>query len=305
MAPSVTLVSVMTPPERQGRVTGLLHTAVIAGSLCGPIIGGALADNVGFRFVFVACATLSAGAALMTSLAIREPPLTRERQVGALRPLRLMRSVFDDFSTFLSPGPLRTILICVFIVSFGAAMVDPILALYVETLSGVPSERLATTTGLVFGATALATLLLTPIWGRVGDLRGHGTLLISGAAGAAIFYGAQGLVESVTPLYVLRFCSGACVAGIFPAAYAMAARHSTPERRGGALGLTFSTIVLANALGPATGGMVAAVLGLRSLFLFAAVLMAGAAVRTLLKQRARRRMSQGGAFPAEGSVPEG
>jgi DHA1 family multidrug resistance protein-like MFS transporter len=274
---------------------------VIAGSLCGPVLGGYLADHVGFRSVFAACAALSAGAALMTSLAVREPPLARPRQAGALRPFALLRSVLDDFSTFLAPGPLRTVLICVFTVRFGAAMVDPILALYVETLAGVRAELLATTTGLVFGATALATLLLTPIWGRVGDRRGHGTLLAACAGGAALFYGAQGLVDSVTPLYVLRFCSGACVAGIFPAAYGMAARHSTPERRGGALGLTFSSIVLANALGPATGGLAAALIGLRPLFLCAALLMAGAALRLLLRQRATRHSPEATA-PADGSA---
>jgi DHA1 family multidrug resistance protein-like MFS transporter len=300
MAPSVTLVSVMTPPDRQGRVTGLLHTAVIAGSLCGPVIGGTLADHVGFRAVFVACASLSALAAIVTSLGVREPPLSRPRQAGALRPVALMRSVLDDFSTFLSPGPLRTVLVCVFTVRFGAAMVDPILALYVETLEGFRPDLLATTTGLVFGATALATLVLTPVWGRLGDHRGHGTLLVACAGGAALSYGLQGLVTSVTPLYVLRFCSGACVAGIFPAAYAMAARHSSAERRGGALGLTFSSIVLANALGPATGGLTAAVLGLRPLFLVAAVLMGAAGARLLLRQRAGRATARDGAAAADG-----
>jgi DHA1 family multidrug resistance protein-like MFS transporter len=268
------------------------------------VLGGALADGVGFRSVFVVCALLSAGAALLTSLAVREPPLARPRQAGALRPLLLMRSVLDDFSTFLAPGPLRTVLICVFTVRFGAAMVDPVLALYVETLAGVRPELLATTTGLVFGATALATLLLTPVWGRLGDQRGHGVLLAACAGGAALFYGAQGLVESVTPLYVLRFCSGACVAGIFPAAYGMAARHSSPERRGGALGLTFSSIVLANALGPATGGAAAALIGLRPLFACAAVLMAGAALRILLRQRAGR-LSSGAASPGDAASTGG
>jgi MFS family permease len=117
-------------------------------------------------------------------------------------------------------------------------------------------------------------------------------MLVYCAGGAAIFYGAQGLVESVTPLYVLRFCSGAGVAGIFPAAYAMAARHSAPERRGGALGLTFSSIVLANALGPATGGLIAAAIGLRPLFFLAAVVMASAALRMLLRQRAVKLASR-------------
>jgi MFS family permease len=285
MAPSMTLVSVMTPADRQGRVSGLLHTAVIAGSMCGPVLGGWIADQAGFRAVFVVCSGLSASAALLVALAVREPPGRAPRASGQLQLGRLMRSVLTDFRELLAPGPLRSVLAAVFAVRFGAALVDPIMALYVETLAGYRPERLATATGLVFGATALATLLVTPIWGRLGDTRGPSRLLALCAGGAGLFYLLQGFVHTVGPLYALRFLSGSCMAGIFPAAYAMAARHSSAERRGGALGFTFSSIILANAAGPLSGGALAAVLGLRPLFMVSATLMGLAALRTVLRVR--------------------
>ncbi len=288
MAPSVTLVSVSTPPERQGRVTGLLHTAVIGGSLVGPVLGGFVADHVGFRAVFVACALLSAAAALVVARCVSEPAPSEPRPTGALRVGPLLRSVLDDFATFLGPGPVRSVLLSVFVVRFGAAMVDPVLVLYIETLDGFEPALLATTTGLVFGATALATLLMTPLWGRLGDRHGHGRLLALCAGGGALSYAAQSLVTSVAPLYALRLFSGACLAGVVPAVYAMTATHSSAARRGGALGLTFSSLVLANAMGPMLGGLVAAAIGMRPLFLVTAALMGLAAWRALASRRRPR-----------------
>jgi DHA1 family multidrug resistance protein-like MFS transporter len=289
MAPSMTIVSVMTPPERQGRVTGTLHTAVIAGSMCGPVLGGWLADTRGFGAVFLVCSALSLVAATLVAIWVVEPSRAKPSAEAEIEPLTLLGRVWSDASTFLAPGPLRSVLVAVFAVRFGSAMVDPMMALHVQTLSGYRPDLLATTTGFVFAATAAATMLLTPIWGRVGDRRGYGRLLALCAGGGAVFYFAQGLVQSVVPLYALRFCSGAFLAGIFPAAYAIAANNSPVERRGSALGFTFSSFIFANAAGPIAGGALAAVIGLRPVFTFAAALMAFSCVRILLRARGAQR----------------
>jgi DHA1 family multidrug resistance protein-like MFS transporter len=281
MAPSMTLVSVATPPGRQGRVSGLLHTAVIAGGLVGPVLGGFLADRIEFRWVFVVCALLSIVAASIVALWVREAPRVRpaSADTSGLETLSLMRTVLRDVAVFLAPGPLRALLVAVFAVRIGAALIDPILVLHIERLDGYHPELLATTTGLVFGATAAATLVLTPVLGRIGDRRGHAGMLAICAAGGGLAYAAQGVATSVSWLYVLRFLSGAALAGVLPAAYAIAARASSAERRGGALGVTFSSLVLANAIGPAGGGLLAALIGLRPLFFVAAALMLAAAAR--------------------------
>jgi DHA1 family multidrug resistance protein-like MFS transporter len=272
-------------------VTGLLQTAVVSGSLCGPVLGGWVADTFSFRAVFAVCATLSAVAAALVALWVSEPPRERAEPGpdGEVEPLTLMARVWSDAVTFLAPGPLRSVLLAVFAVRFGSAMVDPLMALHVETMSGYRIDRLATTTGLVFASAALATLLFTPIWGRAGDRRGYGRLLALCAGGCSVFYLGQGLVHSVLPLYALRFLSGAFLAGIYPAAYAIAANNSSVERRGGALGFTFSSFIFANAAGPVAGGMLAAAIGLRNVFTIAAALMAFASLRVMTRTRAQRR----------------
>jgi DHA1 family multidrug resistance protein-like MFS transporter len=229
------------------------------------------------------CSLLSAAAALITVFFIRElkpPPESareparepaKENEKNAFR--SLAKAIRSDLGSFLKPGPLRGLIAAAFAIRFGAALADPILAIYIESLKGYDEAYLATTTGLVFGATAVATLLFAPMWGRLGDRHGHGLLLAVCATGAGAFYVLQSLVFEVKLLYALRFASGSFLAGIFPSAYALAARHSPVERRGGAYGLTFASFGLANAAAPLSGGVLSAILGVRSLFLLSGVLM--------------------------------
>jgi DHA1 family multidrug resistance protein-like MFS transporter len=176
---------------------------------------------------------------------------------------------------------MRRVLLVVFVVRFGATLAVPILALYVAQLGDAPDGLLGTVTGLVFSATALATLLVTPLWGRRGDRSGHERTLAVCVilAGAATL--PQAFVTATAGLYVLRFVAGSFVAGLFPTAYALAAVTSSREKRGGAHGLTFSSIGLANALGYATGGVIAGWIGIRGLFVLSAVLMMGAGLLAL------------------------
>jgi len=281
IAPSITLVSVNTPLHRQGHVTGLLSTAVMAGSLIGPTLGGLVADHASFAWVFVACAALSAAAAALVAWGVREerPRAADGTPAAPLRAGTVFAALRADLALFWRPGPLRTVVAIVFVTRFGMRLVDPVLALWVEHLGDTPPERLGTVTGSLFSASALATLLFTPLWGRFGDRRGHGRVLVACAGVGAACYVAQGLVTSVAPLWPLRFVANAFLSGCQPAAFALAAHASAEERRGATLGLAFGSQVLANAAGPAAGGLLASVIGLRELFLLSAALMALAALR--------------------------
>ena len=303
MAPALTLVSVMTPDDRQGRVTGLLHTAVIAGGVVGPLAGGAIADQMGLRPVFLITAGLSAVAGFTTMAWVREAHELRAPGQGGFSAWALLQTAARDIVGFAREGPLRSILLVVFAVRFGAALVDPILVLFIETLEGYDPRLLATVTGLVFGVTMVATLVLTPVWGKLGDRSGAGRLLAICATGAGLAYLPQAFVGDVYALGALRFLSGAFLAGIFPAAYTMTARHSSRERRGSAYGFTFSSLILANALGPMVGGTLAAVIGLQALIVVGALLMLGAAARVMVLNGRWARASVAGSGAATPGAP--
>ncbi|WP_260115472.1 MFS transporter [Paenibacillus hexagrammi] len=49
---AVALTATNTPKERTGYALGLLHSGAVAGTICGPLLGGLLADRFGLRTVF-------------------------------------------------------------------------------------------------------------------------------------------------------------------------------------------------------------------------------------------------------------
>lgn len=280
IAPSITLVSVDAPEERQGSVASTLQTGVLVGMLAGGLVGGAVSDRFGFHAVFLMTSALSFVAVLLVSLFAVEPPVEgAERRPPVHQALRglpiveLMRRVFADVTVLLGGGPMRTLLIAVFTLRFGSALADPILALFVPTLNDVDPGGVGLATGYTHSARAAATLFFTPLWGWIGDRYGYGRSLILCGLGCGLAQVPQAFVDSITPLLVFRFASGAFMAGVLPAVYALSSRSSSREQRGGAHGLAFSSLALAFALGPSAGGLVAAGFGLRAVFITSAVLM--------------------------------
>lgn len=288
MAPAMTLVSVTAPAERQGRSMAWLQTAILCGAAVGALVGGQVADTLGLTRVYGLCAGLSALSFLLVTAFVVEPPREPAEAPAGGGKAPLLRGVARDIGAMARNRTLRGILLGVFAVRFGASLVEPVMALFVETLEGVDPARLATATGFVFSGQALANLAVTPLWGRVGDRWGHRRILAFCAGGGALCFVAQALVGHLWALLGLRLLAGALLAGIVPAAYAAAARHSSTGQRGGAYGFTFSSVILARALGLLAGGWLAADLGLRPLFVLAAACMAVAVVGALMALRSGR-----------------
>lgn len=285
IAPAMTLVSVSAPPQQQGRIAGTLHTSVLAGNIAGPALGGWIGDQWGHHWTFFLCALLSAAALAAIALGVEEvaSPRAAERAADRGATPRAMPSLLREAAAFLRAGPLRTMVLGVLVVRGGAVLADPILADFIATLRGAGAERLGTITGLAFGATALATLLVTPVWGRLGDERGHGRLLGRCGIAAALCLLPQAFVGHVGQLAALRFAGGVFLAGVLPSAFGLAATFSAVEQRGAANGFMFAAIGLANALGPLLGGCCAGVLertelGIRPLFVLSALLVLGGAL---------------------------
>ncbi|MFT7464348.1 MAG: DHA1 family multidrug resistance protein-like MFS transporter [Pseudohongiellaceae bacterium] len=278
MAPAMTLVSVATPIDRQSRVVAWLQTAILFGASLGPLMGGWLSDGSGMRSVFLVSAGMSALATIMVGLWVQEKRPDSRDLTALTGPISLIKDVFADLRGLMANRGLAQVLMGVFAVRFGSSLVEPILALYIMGLQGYEAGTVGLTTGLVFSGHALATLLVTPLWGRMGDHLGYRKAFTICAGGGAMCFLGQAWVESVTGLFVLRFLSGAFLAGIVPAAFSAASRYSSESRRGGAYGLTFSSVILARALGLMAGGWLAAVIGLAPLFVISAVLMGTAMV---------------------------
>jgi len=272
------LVTASIPPHRMGAALGVLQTSLTAGGIIGPLFGGALADLVGYRNVFLITGATCYAAAVVVFLGAQEhttPPRTRTVDPG----------VWANVVYFFQSPALRTtgMLLCTSQVAI--MTVEPIFSVYVTTLR-VPPERVATVAGVLFSVTGFAAMLGAPLWGRTADRSGEQRVLVLTLAGAAVAYAAQFWAGTPWEVFVFRAALGFFTGGMLPPLYAIVARSAPPERLGGIMGLTSSAIMLGSVIGPLLGGGLAAAVGIRWVFLVAASVLAvsAAGVRGLVSQ---------------------
>jgi MFS family permease len=97
-------------------------------------------------------------------------------------------------------------------------------------------------------------------------------MLIRSMVGGAITVGLIYFARSPTELLVLRLLQGA-TSGTVAAATALVAAETPRNRVGWALGVVTSAVALGSAIGPVVGGLAAALLGLRLMFLGGGILL--------------------------------
>jgi DHA1 family multidrug resistance protein-like MFS transporter len=159
----------------------------------------------------------------------------------------------------------RLLFFILFASQFALMSIQPVMALYVESL-GASGRLLATTTGVIFAVTGVASAIGAPRWGRRGDRSGYRSTLGRALVGSALFALPQGIVARAWQLFVLRIGYGAFIGGIVPAVQAMIGIRAPAERRAGIMGVTSTALMLGNLCGPLVGGAVAGSFGLRSVF---------------------------------------
>ncbi len=272
VAASMAIVSAATPTGRMGYALGFMATAQLAGTLIGPLIGGIIADAFhSFRAPFFGAAV---AAVVVAALMLRVPARPAAVELVAT-PAPATREAMPSHRPILTRSIwlwITVLLLC----QWAILCPQPMISLFVLQLVG-PRADLATLAGLAFSIVALSGLICAPLLGLLGDTFGAGRVLLIGVVGAAACNLSQGFSHHYGVFLSERFCAGLFLAGIIPTANSLLAHHSVAENRGRVYGLSAGATFLGGFLGPVSGGALAALLGLRSVFIASAGLLALAA----------------------------
>lgn len=260
---AIAMVSASAPRERLGYALGTLSSSQAAGVVVGPLLGGVLADLIGFRNLFFLTAAIELAAGVVVVLLVKERPSAARATHG---------SVFEN-ARHAARAPISVALAGLFLTQMSIVLVQPFFALFVESL-GVAPGRLSTATGVLFGVTGLATLFAAPRWGRLADRIGRRRALTIAFVGGSITFLLQSFARDVPVLFVLRGLQGLFAAGMLPALYATIASHTPDERRGGIVAFGSSATLLGGLVGPILGGVLAAKIGMRPVFAISTAMFA-------------------------------
>jgi DHA1 family multidrug resistance protein-like MFS transporter len=282
VAATTTVVSLTVPRHRLASALGLMHAALFAGTALGPIIGGLVSDQFGFRAAFAVTGGFFFLSGLLVLLFVAEP--ARETGEQQRAPVTMGQSI----RVVLGRRELVAVIGLLTLVRFANVAPQPVLPFFVQQLAG-DEARLATVTGMVVAASGIASTVSALLVGHLADRFGRQrTLLVClvAATGLCALHAAAG---SVWQLLLVRTALGLALGGVTPAAQALFTDLTPADRRGMAFGLLATAGAIGNGGGPVVGSLLAAGFGMPGLFLgIAPLFLLGAWLLTRLPGRAMR-----------------
>ncbi|SNZ04099.1 Predicted arabinose efflux permease, MFS family [Terribacillus aidingensis] len=262
---SQAFISTQTPSHIAGRVLGTLQTGSITGMLFGPLLGGILADSIGFHGTFFLVSLSVFTSALLVTCG------TKEYLVKIQKGEKSHYTSKEVLAHILRDPILLVVLILSSLIQIANFSVQPILSLYVQELHG--PENIAFYSGIAFSAAGLGNLLMTRTWGKLGDRIGYVKILIGLIFAAGIVYIPGALVNSVWELAVIRLFLGMAIGGIIPLRVAYIRQAAPISMQGEVLGYNNSLRFLGNFIGPIMGGIMAGYFGFSAVFYMTSALL--------------------------------
>lgn len=250
---SVSLQASVTPNEHSGKALGTLQTGQVAGTLIGPLLGGVMAELLGFRWVFIVTGILLLLSSFIVMLFVHEH-VQQSKERKALEPnarWRVFRLLFPIY-------------IATLVTQVGMMSIQPILTIYTSMLyKGSHSTLIA---GLVVAVTGIANLISSPILGKYSDRFGQRKILVISLTCAALSFIPQVFARHITLLLTGRFLLGLFVGGMLPSLNVLVKKLAPEGLQAQAFGLNSSFQFFGSLLGPLLGSTVAALYNIHLVF---------------------------------------
>ncbi|MHA6250592.1 MFS transporter [Oceanobacillus sp. CAU 1775] len=257
---SQAFIAVQTPKESAGKVLGTLQTGGITGALMGPMLGGMLADMFGFASTFKWVSVTIFLSAFLVYFGIKEIQM----KISSDARDNKSYTSKEVIKHIISKPVLLVVMLLSALVQIAHFSIQPILSLFVEEIHG--PVNIAFFAGMAFSAAGLGNLLTSRRWGKIGDRVGYIKILIILLFAAGIVYLPGAFVTNIGQLIALRFLLGIAIGGIVPLRIAYIRQEAPLSMQGEVLGYNTSLRFLGNVIGPALGGLIAALYGFSSVF---------------------------------------
>ena len=262
MAANMALVAGECPRERIGFALGTLQVGLFGGVAIGPLIGGVLADQLGFQAPFFFTAILLAVAGSLVLFGVKETYLPKQRGIISFNPLGLLRG----WRGIIKTEGVKTVYSLRFVNGFAQRSLMPIAPLFVVALIPFSTANASSYAGLVLTVSSVTTTAGSLLLGWLSDRWGYRNMLLGAAFAAVIFYIPQAFVSDIGQLLALQALAGLAAGGVLCAPAALLAKYTSLGDEGAVYGLDASVTSFANGMAPLSASVIAAIFGLRAVF---------------------------------------
>lgn len=248
---AIALIASETPHQRSGWVISQIMTAGTAGTLVGPLLGGALSSAFGYRIPFFITGLLMFGVFLGTLFFVHEQfkPIPKKK----MKPMKEIMQALPD------TGLIVVMFVTTLLVQSSTMSIDPIVSLYVRDMLPRGAGNVAFIAGVVAATPGLGNMAAASKIGHLMDRIGPRKVLLGGLAIGAILFLPMALTHSPWVLAGLRFILGIASAGMLPAAQTVLTLHTPPASFGRIFSYNQSFQAVGSVLGSLLGSAISGI----------------------------------------------
>ena len=261
----MTTLQERAPARRIGFAFAVMAGASPLGAVVGPLAGGPIVDALGFR----ALMGIDVGVMLLVIAAMTFG------YVDHFRPPErapLLGMAVDGVRIIVRSPRLRLLFPALLLLFAGWMLAYTYAPIVIERIDTGPTDQLGTTIGLVFGVSGIATLLLGPLVGAIGDRYGHWRTLFIAAAVAVVIWPLPALATDLVTFTIPWALVNGISSAVFSLSFNVLSSSATNATRGRVMTFSYLPVNLGYAVGPTLGAIVAGTpAGLLAIFPLAAV----------------------------------
>ncbi|MBI2420272.1 MAG: MFS transporter [Ignavibacteriales bacterium] len=275
---AMALIAAQAPEGKTGQSLALFQSANISGHIIGPLLGGILADALGYRMVFILSGGITAVLSVLIILYISDSPKTAE-PAGNI-------SFTGNIKEFFKTPALLAVGLSIMLAAFAESFLRPIFVLFVESFH-LPTAMLSTYTGMLLSINGISAAFSAFYFGR----KITSSTVVKGLVIVLIGTGLMEILQAGVPnphyLFPIRLLLGFFYGLVFPYLFTLVAENASSGNKSGIMGISSSFQTLGNFIGPLLSGYCLPFLGFRGSFVLSGALF----ILTALLVRPKRVMS--------------
>ena len=259
------LVATETPKINSGQALGTIASATTAGTLLGPLVGGALTSIFSYRITFMITGGLLLICSILVLFFVHEDdfkPVTTKKLDKASGVIKSLRS----------PHLIFGLLLTTLIIQAANNSINPIVSLYVRQLLN-DHGNVVFISGIIAALPGIATFLVASRFGALGDKIGTHKIIVAGFIPASIFFFLTAFVQNTVELGILRFLVGFSDACLFPQVQTMLTKNSPAAVTGRIFSWNQSAMYIGNIVGPLLGSFVSGMFNYSMVFIVTTVIV--------------------------------
>ncbi|MEE9199767.1 MAG: MFS transporter [Dehalococcoidia bacterium] len=263
---SMALAASMVPRNRIAMAVGMLQFSSFFAITMGPLMGGLIANAIGFRSTYFIASGIAVCAAIIVLFLVHEKFERPQETQG--EGFTLFREMWGVLST---KGVMPALMV-IAVVQGAPVILQPVIPGLIQLITS--GDQAITRSGFAFATIGLASGVSAILIGKSSDRLDLRAVLIFSCFGAALAFLPQFFVHNYLVFLLLLAIFGIFSGGMLTSINAMVGQLIPKQHLGSAFGVVNSANAVAWGLSPLVGGSLALTIGLRRVFPAAAVMLA-------------------------------